>query len=120
MAIRRVGPISTAVASTLIINALATLGSTTEVHIVCRDSNGDPTVPGAGTFTLTAQTNTDGAFYAISDGGTLDATLCGGSATPDGTGVYASFRGVPTKIKIVPTAVTGAITYSAEIIQIGI
>lgn len=128
MEIRRVGPISTDVASTTTIDTttsavpadrLKEIGTKNEVHVIGRDANGDPVVPGAGTFTVTVQTAKNGAFYALSDGGTLDATLCGGSATPSGTGEFATFNGVPLQVKVVPAGITTAVNYSVEVIQIG-
>ena len=127
MIIRRIGPKSVVVANTLTLvmtgsvpaDTIKDVGNTTEIHVIGRDVNGDPVEPGAGTFTVTAQTAKDGNFYAITDGGTLDATKCGGSATAAGTGEFASFRGVPIQIKVVPAGITTAISYSVEAVQIG-
>ena len=79
------------------------------VEIVSLDGeDGSPVVPGAGDYTINVQQVRDGNFRGISDGGTVDATLTGGSAMADGTGVSSSFQGAPQAIKITPNGVTTA------------
>jgi len=104
---------------TVTADAIKVNGSRTEVHVIGRDADNNPVVPGAGTFTVTAQTAQDGAFYEVSDDGTLTASLCGGSANATGVGMFATFRGAPLKIRVVPAGITTAISYSVEAIQIG-
>lgn len=59
--------------------ALASAGITNRPHVFIgvtfTDSNGNPTTPGAGTYTVTAETvNNPGTFQAITNGSSIDAT----------------------------------------------
>lgn len=68
-----------AVNTTITTEYLNTAGITNRPHVFIgvtfTDSNGNPTTPGAGTYTVTAETvNNPGTFQAITNGSSIDAT----------------------------------------------
>lgn len=76
--------------------------------------DGNPVIPGAGTFTVTVKTDIDGGFKTV---GVIAAAEAGGSAGADGAAVGLTFTEMPQAIKIVPAAVTTAVAYRVLIKQ---
>lgn len=79
--------------------------------------NGDPVIPGAGTFAIFYKTDVDGGFKAATTNPTLTAAQSGGSASADGAAESSKFTDLPIEIKIVPTGITTAVAYRVSVKQ---
>lgn len=77
---------------------------------------GTPVVPTAGTYTTVVETSPEGGFKAISDGGTINANVTGGTAS--GVAVEGgSFTGNPNRLKITAAAVDVAAAFRVTLNQ---
>jgi len=81
------------------------------VDIIALDGlEGNPVIPGAGTFTVSVKTDIDGGFKTV---GTISAAEAAGSAGSDGDAVGLTFTELPLEVKIIPAGVTTATHYRA-------
>ena len=87
------------------------------VEIVSQDIDGNAVIPTAGSYEIYVQQVITGNFRAIADEGTVDATLTGGEAMADGTGVSSSFVGNPIAVKVKAIGVDVAAQFYAVITQ---
>lgn len=88
------------------------------IDVVSLDAiDGNPVEPGAGNYLLYVESAPNAGFQSISDGGTLDATKTGGTATTDGTVLGASFNGPVNRVKVKVSGVTTATHARVKITQ---
>ena len=89
----------------------------TFIDIVSLDAEGLPVTPSAGTYSVYVKTTEMGGFKSVTDNGTINANLTGGSTLGDGVEIGASFSGNPLEIKVVPDSIVGAVSYKVSINQ---
>ena len=87
------------------------------VDVISMDVSGSPVTPTSGEYRVHVKTSAYGGWKSLSDNGILDATLTGGSSLPDGVGEGATFDGNPFSIKVTPTGIVGAVSYSVTVTQ---
>lgn len=88
------------------------------IFIVSLDGiGGSPVVPTTGTFKIYVRLVRDGGFHSLTDNGTINADLTGGSSMADGKEKRSSFNGNPYAIKVVPSGVDVAGAYRVTVLQ---